>query len=462
VLLITQDAELLGRMRSCRPESARLLWRAPDRPLPQPAPTPDQTWIDLDDSRGLASETIGPRVFFYSRPPPENGELPRGRYIRKPCSESLAEVLWAGVRPRRSGVGSTGDGGRRDLPRWLLEFLELDLRELCRRCVARLPARLGYERVSLYLHDFEQGLLTLAETNHSRAIDLHVSLRAASEQGLMAAVVQTGLPLRVADAAKMRRHRDAPAAETARYRDGGCLVAPLVSEGRAWGVLNFSERRGAVPVDDATLLDICGFLGRVLQHARTYEQVRTEARSDALTGLLNQRAMNEALTREILRAQRFGAPLSLVSIDLDGLKAINDRFGHKAGDALLRHVAGKISAAARQIDSTARTGGDEFLVLLPATQLDGGERVARRVLASIAADAAEHEGQALAVSASAGVAEWRAPWNAARLLEAADQALYAAKRCGRNRVVCSRGESNTATEPQRPSAASRPAPTSAS
>ena len=123
-------------------------------------------------------------------------------------------------------------------------------------------------------------------------------------------------------------------------------------------------------------------------------------------------------------------------LDLDGLKPVNDRFGHLAGDALLRHVARKISAQLRQIDSAARFGGDEFVVLLPATDAAGARQVARRILSAIRSDAPVISRKALPIAASLGLAQWQEGWDQQRLLQAADGAMYSAKRKGHNRLVC--------------------------
>ena len=187
---------------------------------------------------------------------------------------------------------------------------------------------------------------------------------------------------------------------------------------------------------DGRLDRVFDFLARCLQHARRYLRARVEARVDRLTGLFNYRWMIEALGKEIRRAQRYGSPLALCMIDLDGLKTVNDRFGHLAGDALLRHTAAQISAALRQIDSAARIGGDEFVVLLPATNLNGARHVARRILTAIRNDAPVINQRMLPVAASLGVAQWQSGWDESQLIAAADQAMYAAKREGHNRLVC--------------------------
>jgi len=218
-------------------------------------------------------------------------------------------------------------------------------------------------------------------------------------------------------------------------REPNCAVAivPLVTRGKLHGLLQLNNRRGSDPGGIGLALDpVFAFLARCLQHARQYLRARVEARVDRLTGLFNYRRMIETLNTEIRRSQRYGSPLALIMIDLDGLKSVNDRFGHVAGNALLRHTAGKITAVLRQSDSAARIGGDEFAVLLPATNIDGARHVAERILTAIRMDAPLIDSKPLPVAASLGVAQWQEGWDANRLIQAADKAMYAAKHQGQN------------------------------
>lgn len=428
VTLITRDPQLWDAVARARPPDRELRCQPPD----EPTPAVGEFWIDLDCATGREGLGSGRRVYFYSsnvRPPKD---LPPGLFIRKPCAGPVVQVLWAGVDSRR-GAPRHHAG---HLPAWIVQFHDIRLRELCRKCVGRLPGRLGYAHASLYLLDHEAGVLTLAETTHTRAIDLQVPW-AGPDRHLMVAVARQGQLLETAHADREQRARNLPSGNpSGRYRDGACLIAPLVSGGQLWGVLNLSERLPGARARPEPLEPIFAFIARSLRYARAHERARTEARVDALTGLYNQRWMFEALTKEIQRCQRFGSPLSLIVADVDGLKAVNDRVGHSGGDCLLRHVASRISSALRQFDSAARVGGDEFVVLLPATDLEGARQVARRVLEAIRHDAAVYRGVSLPVRASLGVVEWQKGWDTADLLEAGDQAMYLAKHQGRDQLVC--------------------------
>jgi diguanylate cyclase (GGDEF)-like protein len=168
----------------------------------------------------------------------------------------------------------------------------------------------------------------------------------------------------------------------------------------------------------------------LLRAFRWTEEQASEARIDALTGLANRRAVEEILAAEISRAQRFAHDLAVVLLDLDRFKEINDSFGHAAGDVMLRAVSRLLTSLARQGDTVARWGGEEFVVVLPETDLAGAQRFAERLRRTIEA----HSVGDMRTSASCGVATMLAEDTVEELIGAADQALYQAKSNGRNRT----------------------------
>jgi diguanylate cyclase (GGDEF)-like protein len=168
----------------------------------------------------------------------------------------------------------------------------------------------------------------------------------------------------------------------------------------------------------------------LLRAFRWTEEQASEARVDALTGLANRRALEEILAAEISRAQRFAHQLAVVLLDLDRFKEINDSFGHAAGDVMLRAVSRLLTSLARQGDTVARWGGEEFVVVLPETDLAGAQRFAERLRRTIEAHAVGD----MTTSASCGVATMLPEDSVEELLGAADQALYRAKSNGRNRT----------------------------
>lgn len=174
-----------------------------------------------------------------------------------------------------------------------------------------------------------------------------------------------------------------------------------------------------------------------LKLGEAMRELRRLATRDALTNLLNRRAFDAVLAEEVDRARRLGHPLTLVALDLDHFKAINDSHGHPAGDAVLSSVARTLESEVRTIDRVARIGGEEFAVVLMETTAREGLTVAWRLVEAVRARAARLPGgRELGVTVSAGVAGLPAYGHSeAGLLAAADRALYQAKREGRDRAV---------------------------
>lgn len=171
---------------------------------------------------------------------------------------------------------------------------------------------------------------------------------------------------------------------------------------------------------------------RLHQRLHALEQLSS---TDALTGIGNRRQFETRLVEELRRASRYGDPLSLVLLDIDHFKRVNDRHGHLTGDVVLIEVARSLQRAVRDTDVVARYGGEEFAVLLPRTQLAGSLTVAERVRAELHRLRPLPESN-LRITASLGVAGYPSvqPSCPSELFEAADSALYRAKRNGRDRV----------------------------
>jgi diguanylate cyclase (GGDEF)-like protein len=173
-----------------------------------------------------------------------------------------------------------------------------------------------------------------------------------------------------------------------------------------------------------------------IENARLHRLIQKQAKTDPLTQLLNRREFEEQLAREVERAQRFGTPVGLVVLDLDDFKLINDRFGHLAGDGVLKAAAGAIRQCTREIDQPARWGGEEFAVILPHTGLDGAARLAERLRQAIGErQIPTPDGRSVRVTASFGVAALPGSGTTqVELTAAADDAVYRSKRAGKNRV----------------------------
>src|ERR1043166_2700699 len=187
-------------------------------------------------------------------------------------------------------------------------------------------------------------------------------------------------------------------------------------------------------ITDPTDLDLLLARARTLLEFKAYLDVCEEAAfTDHLTGLANRRRFERQLEREVNRTERFGHPFSLLMLDIDKFKNLNDSFGHDAGDDAIRRISRVLREGTRGIDLAARIGGEEFAVLLVETNRQAATEVAERLRVSIKALEIPSGGQ---VTASVGVAECPTDaQTAAGILKAADVALYEAKRAGRDRVI---------------------------
>lgn len=201
------------------------------------------------------------------------------------------------------------------------------------------------------------------------------------------------------------------------------------------GTLTFRRGRKFDAGELEQLEDLLCHLLYPLRNAVAHERALQAALRDPLTGLCNRTALGEALEQEVHRAHRYGHTLSLVMLDVDHFKQINDTHGHMAGDAALKAIAALIRETVRDTDLAFRFGGEEFVLLLNETPASGALIVAERLRQALARRPLRlSDGTELALTASLGVAELQADSNGHCLLEAADAAMYRAKRAGRNRV----------------------------
>ncbi len=215
------------------------------------------------------------------------------------------------------------------------------------------------------------------------------------------------------------------------------LGVPLIVRNRLIGVLAVDSRQPAHFTADHVRV-ATAFADQVaiaIENARLYEDVQKLSMTDPLTGLHNRRGLFEVGRRELERARRFDHALSLLMLDLDRFKAINDTHGHGVGDEVLAEIAQRCKRTVREVDILSRYGGEEFVALLPETGLTDAQRIADRLRNAVERQPIVTEAGSLSVTVSVGVAALRPSFAALdELLDAADTALYAAKAAGRNRV----------------------------
>ena len=235
-------------------------------------------------------------------------------------------------------------------------------------------------------------------------------------------VVKTGLP---------------PAPAIRNYETPSFLSCPISIGGRTIGVMSFTDRACGKPFDKSSLdlfqaiapqLAVAIDRATLKEKAGEFEQLSV---TDALTGLLNRRYIEERLLEEIKRSNRHGFPMSFMMLDVDEFKSYNDRFGHPAGDEALKLVGNVIRDTLRGADVAARFGGEEFSILLPQTKVDEALAIAERIRSNVEHTDFPHR----RVTLSIGVASCSAELcSSAELVSAADKALYQAKGKGRNLV----------------------------
>jgi diguanylate cyclase (GGDEF)-like protein len=221
------------------------------------------------------------------------------------------------------------------------------------------------------------------------------------------------------------------------------MCLPLVAHGETIGLLYLAELPevvGQASLGEARLrlaASVAEHLALSLANLRLRETLRSQSVRDPLTGLFNRRFMEETLERELRRAERAQRPLSLIMLDIDHFKQINDTFGHEVGDAVLRDLAQMLQSNLRAGDAACRLGGEEFLIILPEASVEDARRRANMLCAAARHIRRIHEGHEVGPpSISLGVAAFpRHGVTSEEVLRAADGALYRAKDEGRGRVA---------------------------
>jgi diguanylate cyclase (GGDEF)-like protein len=216
----------------------------------------------------------------------------------------------------------------------------------------------------------------------------------------------------------------------------GHLCLPMTAGGRPVGVLGIPEAAG--PMTDGRQRAVtmaAALLAISLRNAQLFHEARENSLRDGLTGCVNRTHAMAVIDLELRRARRSGLPVSLIMLDLDHFKKVNDRYGHLGGDAVLAAVGAKLREVLRGSDLKCRYGGEEFLVLLPETPLEGAKRVADTLCRDLANLPIRWQEHTISITASLGVAvAFPAEFDTPALVGRADAALYRAKHHGRNCV----------------------------
>jgi diguanylate cyclase (GGDEF)-like protein len=272
---------------------------------------------------------------------------------------------------------------------------------------SRLITLMPFHTAALYLYDEESELYLCrhAAGEHAAAVR---TISASTTDGIERALV--------------------PSLSGRNTRLQSVLVAPLHMNLRAFGALAFyhSDHGVYTPDHRRLMLQVAAQAAPVVANAVIFEQTQEQSLTDPLTGLANRRSMERHLAQELARAHRHRQSLSVLLLDMDRFKEINDSFGHQAGDRALREVAQTLRAALREYDLCARFAGDEFVMILSDTDLDQAERRRTEIQAAVAALAFEPEpGHPVALNISAGAASYPGDGaDAETLVAVADRRMY--------------------------------------
>jgi diguanylate cyclase (GGDEF)-like protein/PAS domain S-box-containing protein len=310
----------------------------------------------------------------------------------------------------------------------------LNLEELLVNVLDKVLEVTGVEVTGIFLLDEKKHELVL-RAYRGMSPSFVRELRALSAgNGVLRQVLEMGKPLLVENVSADHRFNHHGARKK---RVQSFAAVSIMAKERILGVMGIgSYGHREFPDWEVRMLGtVANQVGMAIENAQLYEHALELAFTDSLTGLYNRRYLMDQVEREFIRAQRNKAPLSLVMVDLDGLKAINDRFGHHVGDRFLKEVAGIVKVNTRASDIAARWGGDEFMLLAPGTDSRSAIKIAERIRAQVERYKMKLEGEEVGITVSAGIVSYpdHAP-AVAELLKKADQAMYNAKKGGKNQA----------------------------
>ena len=314
----------------------------------------------------------------------------------------------------------------------------LDIDQIADVCVENIPKLIGVRLASLYIIDETNTILCLQKANHRFPINKIVSLNQNPPSPMVLAARSKELIL----TADITTHQKPIILKSSRnfannYKNQACAVVPLICQNRVVGVLNLADKvaGGGFNCDDITLIELFGQLvGASIGNIKLFEKMQHQATVDGLTGLANYRTFYDVLERELFRCRRYGGLISLIMIDIDNLKEINDSFGHRAGDKVIRTISRKILGCIRQIDTAARYGGDEFAIILPNTLLADATVVAERMVDSVRHSPVTWKKDQINLSISIGLGQYDADADPEDVTNSSDKALYMAKHAGKSTV----------------------------
>jgi len=312
----------------------------------------------------------------------------------------------------------------------------LDIERIADICIKNIPELVGVRFASLYVLDETNSILHLHKYNHPHPINKIVSLNQSPPSPMVMAVKSKQLiVVGNIDTHKKPVIKKSQRAFAGNYRTTNCVISPLVCQDSIVGVLNLADKLGGEGFDaeDIALIELFSQLvGASIGNIKLFEKIQHQAVTDGLTGLANHRTFYETLEKELWRCKRYGGQISLIMVDIDNLKKVNDAYGHRVGDKVIREISRRIKECIRQIDTAARYGGDEFAVILPNTRLADAVVVADRMVDTVADSPIIWKKQSIRLSISVGLGQYDADTSPEDITSRSDRALYAAKQAGKN------------------------------
>ncbi len=315
----------------------------------------------------------------------------------------------------------------------------LPIEELLQRVVSRSTEVLGDSSFIILSSESGQMKLEAAFSNdQDRLIKMLISTvnmaSLAETSDLLSSVMERKEPIILPHLSRVGL-RDEFRTFVDKHAIGSLLAVPIQTKDVVLGAFVALANNPAEFRDDdlSTALAVADFTAIALENAGLFAELQRSAITDSLTGLYNPGFFNEVLGREAARADRYMSPLSLLMIDIDSFKLVNDTYGHVVGNKVLTQIAQVLERAVRNTDFVFRCGGDEFGVILPATSLEGAMHVAEKILFRVqSGDILQSIGYSGPVTVSIGVSEHHRGNHVESLVAEADQALYAAKRSTKN------------------------------
>lgn len=314
----------------------------------------------------------------------------------------------------------------------------LDIDNIASVCIENIPKLVNVRFASLYILDESNNILHLNKYNHPFLINKIVSLNQ-KPTSLMAMAVKSKEIMLVRDIDTHRKPviRKSQRVFSDNYKTKNCVIVPLICQDRVVGVLNLADK---IDSDDFTTEDVAlielfsQLIGASIGNIKLFERMIRQATTDGLTGLVNHKTFYETLEKELWRTRRYGGKISLIMVDVDNLKKINDAYGHRAGDKVIREVSKRIRECIRQIDTAARYGGDEFAVILLNSSLSDAAVVAQRMVDAVSKTPMMWNKEQIRLSISVGIGQYDSDATPEDITSRSDQALYIAKQAGKNTV----------------------------